>query len=210
MNAAPRAPQRPLLLVDIDGVISLFGPPAAGSRERLAADGTPLDGSFHAIEGIPHFLSSTAAAHLLSLAALFELVWASGWEERANEHLPHLLGLERLPFLRFPRGIVVAGAGIIPGGSVAGAEGPGGSSGASGPQATMAHWKLESVDAYAGRRPLAWIDDAFNPACHQWAAARASPTLLVRTEPELGLTSREAALLREWALELAAQRPPER
>jgi hypothetical protein len=206
MTAPPPAQPRPLLLVDIDGVISLFVRPAAGSPERLAAAGTPLDGSLHAIEGIPHFLSSTAAAHLLSLAAHFELVWASGWEERANEHLPHLLGLpERLPFLRFPRGVLVAGAGTIPGGFVAGAGGPGGSSGPSGPQTTLAHWKLESVDAYAGRRPLAWIDDAFNPACHEWAAARASPTLLVQTEPELGLTSREAALLEEWVLELRAR-----
>jgi hypothetical protein len=200
MTAPPRAERRPLLLVDIDGVISLFGRPAAGSPERLAAAGTPLDGSFHAIEGIPHFLSSTAAAHLLSLAALFELVWASGWEERANEHLPHLLGLpDRLPFLRFPRGLVPA---PVPGAGVA-ANGAAPSAG--GPQTTLAHWKLESVDAYAGRRPLAWIDDAFNPACHEWAAARASPTLLVATEPELGLTSREAALLEEWALELEAQ-----
>ena len=205
MSAPPGAASRPLLLVDIDGVISLFGPPAAGSRQRSAPDGTPLDGSFHAIEGIPHFLSSTAAAHLLSLAALFELVWASGWEERANEHLPHLLGLpERLPFLRFPRGVLVAGAGTIAEGFVAGAEDLAGSSSASGPQTTLAHWKLQSVNAYAGERPLAWIDDAFNPACHEWAAARASPTLLMQTEPELGLTSREAAPLREWALELQA------
>ncbi|HEV2923389.1 MAG TPA: hypothetical protein VGW98_05110 [Solirubrobacteraceae bacterium] len=206
MTAPPLAQLRPLLLVDIDGVISLFGQPAAGSPERLAAGGTPLDASFHAIEGIPHFLSSTAAAHLLSLAELFELVWASGWEERANEHLPHLLGLpKRLPFLRFPRGVLAAGAGNIPGGFLAGAEEPGGPSGAGGPQATLAHWKLQSIDAYAGERQLAWIDDAFNGACHEWAAARATPTLLVQTEPELGLTSREAAQLEEWALELKAQ-----
>jgi hypothetical protein len=199
MTAPPRAERRPLLLVDIDGVISLFGRPAAGSPERLAAAGTRLDGSFHAIEGIPHFLSSTAAAHLLSLAALFELVWASGWEERADEHLPHLLGLpDGLPFLRFPRGLAPA---PVPGGVAANVAAPT----ADGPQTTLAHWKLESVEAYAGRRPLAWIDDAFNPACHEWAAARASPTLLVATEPELGLTSREAARLEEWALELEAQ-----
>jgi hypothetical protein len=205
MTAPPRAERRPLLLVDIDGVISLFGRPSAGSPERLAAAGTPLDGSFHAIEGIPHFLSSTAAAHLLSLTALFELVWASGWEERANEHLPHLLGLpEGLPFLRFPRGVVVAGAGTIPGGFVAGDEGPGGSSGATGPQRTLAHWKLQSIESYAGERPLAWIDDAFNPACHEWAAGRPAATLLVQTEPEHGLTSREARLLEAWAQELAA------
>ncbi|HWX52281.1 MAG TPA: HAD domain-containing protein [Solirubrobacteraceae bacterium] len=189
MTIAPDAAARPLLLIDIDGVISLFGVQAGASAAPLAADGSSLEGSFHSIEGIPHFLSSTAAAHLLSLAGLFELVWASGWEERAGEHLPHLLGLpEGLPFLRFaPAAVGSAGAGS--------ADGPGG------PQRTLAHWKLEAIDAYAGQRPLAWIDDAFNPACHEWSAARPAATLLVQTDPERGLTEPEAQLLAAWGRE---------
>jgi hypothetical protein len=160
---------KPLLLVDIDGVISLFG----GELD-------PRAGSYHTIDGIPHFLSSTAATHLLSLGGIFELVWASGWEERADEYLPYLLGLPAgLPFLRFAPGV-------------------------GGTQTTLAHWKLEAVDAFAGERPLAWIDDAFNPACHEWASARTAPTLLVSTAPAKGLTSREQALLAAWARELEA------
>jgi hypothetical protein len=158
--------ERPLLMVDIDGVISLFAGAADGAGRG------PVEGSFHAIEGIPHFLSATAAAHLLALARAFELVWASGWEERANEHLPHLLGLpEALPFLRFARAVGRANA----------------------------HWKLDAIDTYAGGRALAWIDDAFNPACHAWAQARPAPTLLVQTEPQRGLTAEEADLLEGWA-----------
>ncbi len=89
---------RPLLMVDIDGVLSLFGVPA---REQAQCPGSR--DRFHSIDGTPHFLSSTAAAHLLSLSSLYDLVWASGWEERANEHLPHLLGVPAgLPHLRFP------------------------------------------------------------------------------------------------------------
>jgi hypothetical protein len=177
---------RPLLMVDIDGVISLFG-------LRLDASGRPgeVDGSFHSIDGIPHFLSSTAAAHLLSLAPLYELVWASGWEERADEHLPHLLGLpEGLPFLRFPR--VSSASSAVEGDAGTGAR------------TTLAHWKLQSVAAYAGDRPLAWIDDAFDDSCHGWAAARTAATLLVPTDPQQGLTSREARRLEEWAREPAA------
>jgi hypothetical protein len=170
----------PLLMVDIDGVISLFGralDPNSGACAR--------EGSFHSIEGIPHFLSSIAAAHLLELASVYELVWASGWEERAGEHLPHLLGLPAgLPFLRFQRGA----SGAPP------REPPGG-------RRTLAHWKLDAIDAYAGERPLAWIDDALDHACHEWALARTAPTLLVQTEPELGLTEREARRLQAWALE---------
>ena len=181
-----RAPQRPLLLVDIDGVLSLFGPrdySAESAVEPACAsaggDEAPLSGSFHAIDGIPHFLSSTAAANLLSLEPLFELVWASGWEEKANEYLPHLLGLPaELPFLRFAR-----------------SRGPGTS--------TLGHWKLDAVDSYAGERALAWVDDALDAACHEWASARSSPTLLVGTRPERGLTGRETRRLLEWAGRLA-------
>jgi hypothetical protein len=177
-NRAPREPQpepaarRPLLLVDIDGVISLFGG-TVSSRSPFAGRA----GSFHSIDGMPHFLSSTAAAHLLDLQRDFELAWCSGWEEKANEHLPHLLGLPpALPFLRFERSVGRANA----------------------------HWKLDAIDEFAGVRALAWIDDALNAACHEWAAARSAPTLLVQTEPEHGLTEREARLLSAWAAELRA------
>ena len=193
-----RAAQRPLLLVDIDGVLSLFGPGEHGSATAPepappgeGSSEAPVSGSFHAIDGIPHFLSSTAAAHLLSLEPFFDLVWASGWEEKANEHLPRLLGLpESLPFLRFAR----------PGSGAAGAP----AQGDGGPQVTHGHWKLESIDTYACGRPLAWIDDALSPVCHEWAAARPAPTLLVQTVPEQGLTEREARLLEDWARALPA------
>ncbi len=157
---------KPLLLVDIDGVISLFG----GRLEGRA-------GAFHSIDGMPHFLSVAAAAHLLDLADEFDLVWCSGWEEKADEHLPHLLGLPRgLPFLRFERAV---GRG-------------------------NAHWKLDAIDSYAREQPLAWVDDALSADCHEWAAARAAPTLLVQTEPADGLTTHERDRLLAWARELAA------
>jgi hypothetical protein len=169
-TATATEPQRPLLMVDIDGVISLFGVPVGYS------DGEPaIAGSLHSIDGTPHFLSATAAAHLLELLPLYELVWASGWEERANDHLPHLLGLPPgLPFLRFERDV-------------------GGHTGA------RAHWKLEAIEGYARGRPLAWIDDALNDACHDWAGERGAPTLLVQTDPERGLTRPEHEQLAAWA-----------
>src|SRR5512142_1352162 len=82
--AMPTPPDKPLLLVDVDGVISLFGFPAH--------DRPP--GRFAMVEGIAHFLSASAGEHLRRLGGAFEPVWCTGWEERANDHLPHLLGLD--------------------------------------------------------------------------------------------------------------------
>jgi hypothetical protein len=83
---------KPLLFVDIDGVISLFGFPAGDVPARC---------SWHQVDGIVHLLSHDAADHLLALGADFELVWCSGWKDRANDHLPHVLGLGPYPHLTF-------------------------------------------------------------------------------------------------------------
>jgi hypothetical protein len=157
---------KPLLFVDIDGVISLFGFTSAG---RPA--GTWLN-----VDGVPHLISATASGHLLALAHMFDLVWCSGWEDKADEHLVQALGLPvRPPFLTFSG---------IPG---------------------AAHWKLEAVDRHARRRPAAWIDDAFDDSCHAWAAARRAPTLLVTTDPAVGLADEHVAHLERWARDLGGR-----
>jgi hypothetical protein len=169
---------KPLLMVDIDGVLSLFGFPPHD----------PPEGSWHSIDGIPHFLSAAAARNLLALASLFELVWCSGWEEKADEYLPHLLGLPQgLPHLTFERG---AGA----------TEGSGSTAGAAPDKSLHGHWKLAAIDAYSGACPLAWIDDCLDAACHSWADARQAPTLLVQTTPNSGMTTDDAEMLAQWAL----------
>jgi hypothetical protein len=182
-------------MVDIDGVLSLFGFPPRD----------PPEGLWHSIDGIPHFLSAAAARHLLALVSDFELVWCSGWEEKADEHLPHLLGLPRgLPHLSFERGAPPTGghdqAGAD-GGEAVRADGDGAAR-----QSLYGHWKLAAIDAYAGSRPLAWIDDCIDAACHAWARARGAPTLLVQSTPARGLTELEAARLRAWAQALATRR----
>jgi hypothetical protein len=75
--------QRPLLLVDIDGVISLFG---FDPTRRPA-------GRFLMVDGIAHYLSAAAGEHLRTLADAYELAWCSGWEEKAEEYLPLALNL---------------------------------------------------------------------------------------------------------------------
>jgi hypothetical protein len=155
----------PLLFCDVDGVISLWG---------FRPDTRP-DGVWATVDGIPHFLSRRAAEHLLALAPLFEFVWCTGWEEKADEHLPVLLGMPSgRPHLTFEGRDRTA-------------------------VTTRAHWKIGAIDEHAGERPLAWIDDAFNEACYAWAQERTAPTLLVPTEPHSGLGADQAAALRAFA-----------
>jgi hypothetical protein len=156
----------PLLLLDVDGVISLFG--FGPSDERPA-------GTWIAADGFPHLISAAAARLVPRLARSFDLVWATGWEERANEHLLALLGLPApLPVLRFDH------------------HGAGGT--------TLGHWKLAAIDAFAGPdRALAWIDDAHDEACERWATTRPGPTLLVTTNPATGITEAHATTLEHFA-----------
>jgi hypothetical protein len=156
------ADQRPVLAVDVDGVISLFG-----------FDG-PLDelgGRFQLIEGMAHCISDRAGPQLRRLAEVYELVWATGWEQRANDHLPQVLGLrDDLAVLTFD-GRARFGT---------------------------AHWKLDALEGYARDRPLAWIDDSLDDSCHAWAAAREAPTLLCPTRSDIGITEAHTEALLAW------------
>ena len=154
---------RPLLFVDVDGVLSLFG----------YDNGADPPGRVHMVDGLPHCLSRECGERLVRLSEAFELVWATGWEERANEHLPYLLELpfRDLPTLTFD-GRAVWGT---------------------------AHWKVDAIDEYAGDRPAAWIDDSLDEACEEWARRREAPSLLVKTESHVGITEEHVERLLAWA-----------
>ncbi|MGH2991850.1 MAG: hypothetical protein ACRDMA_18705 [Solirubrobacterales bacterium] len=156
--------ERPILAVDVDGVISLFG----------FDDPTDAAGDFHLIDGIAHCISRSAGERLRRLSDWYELVWATGWEERANEYLPQLLGLPaELPYLTFD-GRARFGS---------------------------AHWKIDAIAEYAGDRPLAWIDDCIDESCRFWAHLRPGPTLLVPVEPQRGLEEAQTEALISWVKE---------
>lgn len=158
--------EKPILAVDVDGVISLFG-----------FEQTPDQCRFELVDGMMHCISLRAGLRLQRLSEHYELVWASGWEEKANFYLPHLLGVGELPYLSFD-GAARFGS---------------------------AHWKLGPLDEYGGARALAWVDDNFDESCYRWAQDRAAPTLLVPTEPARGLGEVETEALAAWALGLARE-----
>ncbi len=159
--------EKPLLLIDVDGVISLFG--FDPSR--------PPAGRFEMVDGIAHFLSASAGEHMRQLSGWFELVWCTGWEEKANEYLPLALGLPAtLPLVSF-----------------APCERP-----------VSAHWKVAGIESSIDpSRPLAWVDDAHDERCHAWARTREAPTLLVSTDPRTGLLETHVRMLKDWAESLA-------
>lgn len=161
---------KPVLFVDVDGVISLFGFDPGISE---------MPGPFHWIDGVAHCIPPGGGPRLTRLAGRYELVWATGWEDKANEYLPHILGLpeREFPWLSFD-GRAVFGT---------------------------AHWKLEAIEEYARGRPAAWIDDSLDDTCRHWAASRQAPTLLVETVSDEGLTDEQVKRLLDWADEVANQ-----
>ncbi|MGH2837865.1 MAG: HAD domain-containing protein [Thermoleophilaceae bacterium] len=162
-----QSPQQPILFVDVDGVISLFGFPSSRNPP----------GQFHWVDGIAHCISDGAGPRLCRLAGEFDLVWATGWEEKANEYLPLLLDLpdDELPVLTFD-GRAVFGT---------------------------AHWKLGAIEEYAGDRPAAWIDDSLDERCTAWAEGRSAATLLIETDPATGITDEQVEQLLDWKLALS-------
>ena len=153
---------RPVLALDVDGVISLFG---------FEGPNSEAPGRFHLINGMAHCIPDGIGGMLERLASSYEIVWATGWEDRANERLPEILSLPgELPFLTFD-GRARFGT---------------------------AHWKIEAIDRYAGERALAWVDDSIDETCRAWADERSAPTLLVHTDSDVGLTEDHVEALLEW------------
>ena len=161
-RAQQKSDNRPVLFVDVDGVISLFGWNTSGQPP----------GTFVSVDGILHCISAEAASRLARLTPSYELVWATGWEEKANEYLVHILELPAdLPVLTFD-GRAVFGS---------------------------SHWKVEAIDEYARGRPAAWIDDNLDERAERWAREREEPTLLVSTQSHEGITEAHVEQLLNWA-----------
>ena len=87
-NADPR----PLLLVDVDGVLNPW-------HAATCPDGF-REYSFFPGERV--LLSEGHGALLRELASSFELVWATAWEHKANRLICPVIALPELPVIEFP------------------------------------------------------------------------------------------------------------
>ncbi len=138
----------------------------SGVDHRLGIGVPEIDG-FQATWKPPH------CHEFAALAELFEIVWATTWEHKANEAIAPLLGLPPLPVVEF------------------------------GQARMGDTWKLPAVAAFAGDRPRAWVDDELFADAHRWADRRDEPTLLIRPQSSVGITHAHFAELHAFGRAMA-------
>jgi HAD domain in Swiss Army Knife RNA repair proteins len=170
MTAADDVPATslpPVLLVDVDGVLNAL----SRSPQRRAESPSKLFELEFTARGFPICVPIGTRERMATLETLFDCVWATSWEDKATTHLAPEFGFgARWPVIRFHDDFPDAGT-----------------------------WKLPGVRRFAERpehvsRPLAWIDDDIEPDALEWAARRTrsgTPTLMVRPDADIGLTSRQ-------------------
>lgn len=145
---------RPVLLVDVDGPLNPYAAkpsrrPAGYETHRLLTPGWAASERRRLIDhGLPHRPVKPLRVwlnplHGPALRALpFDLVWATTWEEEANEFIAPVLGLPELPFIAW------ASTRHSPEGGV--------------------FWKTPEIVAWASGRPFAWVDDDITASDHDW------------------------------------------
>ncbi|WP_394621607.1 HAD domain-containing protein [Lentzea sp. JNUCC 0626] len=148
---------RPAILLDVDGPLNPF---LAKPTRRPAGYTTHRIRPHGFFRPLRVWLDPSHGPWLLSLAAAVDadLVWATTWEHEANEFIGPVLGLPDLEWIAF------GGAGHSDG----------------------LHAKVPAITEWAGTRPIAWLDDEFQPRDTEWAAERPG-TLLVPVDPRKGI-----------------------
>jgi hypothetical protein len=180
---------KPLLLIDVDGVINIFTsttPHVEWEHEFLHVN-EGVSGGTDWIR-IPLGMS----ARFAKLAEHYELIWATGWLDRAHNCFAPKLGLEQWDHIDVSSGFIHASW----------------SRDAGERNAQALSWKLEPVSEWieqnAQGRHVAWIDDDLYADAFAWAEERDrnhAPTLLMKTDCPVGLLDHHVDKLVMWAEE---------
>ncbi|MDN3239680.1 HAD domain-containing protein [Glycomyces tritici] len=156
--------EQPLIFLDVDGTVIPFGQ-SNGSTSEATATETYLAG-----------INPELGRQLAALTC--ELVWATTWEDEANEVLAPRLGLPPLRVVHWPE--------------------PSGE-GEREDRWFNLHWKTRTLVAWANGRPFAWVDDEITAADIEWIAAHHhGHALLHPVDGFLGITRQDLEALGAW------------
>lgn len=170
---------RPVVALDVDGVLAPDPARIVGHTEALAALGYRKHAfDDHGPDGMPasgvvwlHPEHGPWLRELLDLGA--ELVWATSWNHVAASWIAPRLDLPAFPVLDVPR---------------------------TGPRFGRSP-KLDVLTRWAGDRPLAWVDDELGGKEPGWAEDRRDdgfPTLIVQPDSGRGLERRHIDKIVRW------------
>ncbi|MBT2209083.1 HAD domain-containing protein [Actinomadura sp. NEAU-AAG7] len=158
---------RPVLYLDIDGVLNPDAP--RGHHEE------------HTVGRLTVRIVPAHGGWLRELAARFDLVWATTWEEHANEHIGPLLGLPELPHVPFSAYAARPGDPRVP-------------------LLQLPHArKWAPILRHADGRPFAWADDIIPWTIRRQALPHRRALRLVPVNPAQGLTRRHVDHLWHWS-----------
>lgn len=180
---------KPLLLLDVDGPLSTWKRVGkVGHRGYRALPGYAkhnLSGVSGFADGLTVFLNPAHGDALRDLSRRFTLIWATAWEDEANQFIGPLLGLRNLPVIEWPPGAVEQQR----------------------PEGRNGSWKTPHIsrwlDRYAPGIPWAWVDDEVNRYDRFWFiqhhyAGTPGPHLIQRVEKGKGLTEKDFEALTQW------------
>ena len=159
--------ERPWLLIDVDGVLNPLVvadgfdihelTPIGWTRGPLQVQLTPRHGGW-----------------IAAMTDVFELAWATTWEDSANTLIGPLVGLPELPVVHFGFETARPVWGICA--------------------------KTPGVAAWVGRRPFAWLDDGIDERDARWMRRQYGlhDFHLQPIDPLVGLTEADLAQVRAW------------
>lgn len=171
---------RPILFIDVDGVLSPFeAGPASEDRGFVRHHLRPtcwIDQHPHLhpedVPDVPVWLRPDHGEELLDLP--YELVWATTWEDEANMYVSPRIGLPRLPVVTW---------------SIRHGYGPDGT-----------HRKTVDVIRYAAGRPFVWLDDQLSVADRIYVRQHhTGPAWLYDVDPAVGLDLDDFEALAQWS-----------
>jgi hypothetical protein len=179
---------RPLVLLDVDGVLNLLGDDAPGGWEVVCSGWATAEGTSYPITWAPEVLDAVRGW----IADGVEVQWLTTWGHDANTSLRHLLDLPELP---------VAGTYGSPPAAESGGRAHADVAPAAPDPLTGQWWKYDVVQRILDEQPertLIWIDDELrhDDRFRRWADEH--PRVhAIGPQALLGLTAQDLATIAE-------------